>query len=57
MPRSARRPTSAALLRGINLGARNKVSMADVSELFAALDAEDVDSAASSTFSLTTATT
>jgi uncharacterized protein (DUF1697 family) len=34
--------TYVALLRGINLGARNKVSMADLRELFADLDAEDV---------------
>jgi uncharacterized protein (DUF1697 family) len=31
-----------ALLRGINLGARNKVSMADLRALFADLGAEDV---------------
>jgi uncharacterized protein (DUF1697 family) len=37
------RQTYAALLRGINLGARNKVSMADLKELFAALDAEDIE--------------
>ncbi len=37
------RQTYAALLRGINLGARNKVSMADLKELFAALDADDVE--------------
>jgi len=46
MPGGARtrtkRQTYAALLRGINLGARNKVSMADLRALFAALDAEDV---------------
>jgi uncharacterized protein (DUF1697 family) len=34
--------TYVALLRGINLGARNKVSMADLRELFAGLGAEDV---------------
>ena len=32
-----------ALLRGINLGARNKVSMAALKELFADLGAEDVE--------------
>jgi uncharacterized protein (DUF1697 family) len=38
-----RRPkTYVALLRGINLGARNKVSMADLRELFGGLGAEDV---------------
>jgi uncharacterized protein (DUF1697 family) len=31
-----------ALLRGINLGARNKVAMADLRDLFAGLGAEDV---------------
>jgi uncharacterized protein (DUF1697 family) len=31
-----------ALLRGINLGARNKIGMADLRELFAALGAGDV---------------
>ncbi len=31
-----------ALLRGINLGARNKISMADLRELFGRLDADDV---------------
>jgi uncharacterized protein (DUF1697 family) len=31
-----------ALLRGINLGARNKIAMADLRELFASLGAEDV---------------
>jgi uncharacterized protein (DUF1697 family) len=31
------------LLRGINLGARNKVSMADLKELVAALNAQDVE--------------
>ncbi len=31
-----------ALLRGINLGARNKISMSDLREVFAALEAEDV---------------
>jgi uncharacterized protein (DUF1697 family) len=34
--------TYVALLRGINLGARNKVSMPDLRELFAGLGAEDV---------------
>jgi uncharacterized protein (DUF1697 family) len=34
--------TYVALLRGINLGARNKVSMADLRALFGALGAEDV---------------
>jgi uncharacterized protein (DUF1697 family) len=34
--------TYVALLRGINLGARNKVSMADLRTLFDALGAEDV---------------
>lgn len=43
MPRPARRQTYVALLRGINLGARNKVSMAELKELVAALDAEDVE--------------
>jgi uncharacterized protein (DUF1697 family) len=38
----ARRQTWVALLRGINLGARNKVSMAGLRELFADLGAEDV---------------
>jgi uncharacterized protein (DUF1697 family) len=46
MPRGARaggRPeTYVALLRGINLGARNKVSMRDLRALFGALGAEDV---------------
>jgi uncharacterized protein (DUF1697 family) len=37
------RQTYVALLRGINLGARNKVSMADLKELFTALEAEDVE--------------
>src|SRR5918992_1101245 len=32
-----------ALLRGVNLGARNKVSMADLKELFVDLGAEDVE--------------
>ena len=39
MPRTT---TYVALLRGINLGARNKVSMADLRDLFDALGAEDV---------------
>ena len=34
--------TYVALLRGINLGARNKIAMADLRELFAGLGAEDV---------------
>src|SRR5215210_6222258 len=34
--------TYVALLRGINLGSRNKVAMADLRELFAAVGAEDV---------------
>ncbi len=34
--------TYVALLRGINLGSRNKVSMADLRTLFLALGAEDV---------------
>jgi len=34
--------TSVALLRGVNLGSRNKVSMADLRELFVAVGAEDV---------------
>jgi uncharacterized protein (DUF1697 family) len=34
--------TYVALLRGINLGARNKVAMADLRELFTELGAEDV---------------
>jgi uncharacterized protein (DUF1697 family) len=34
--------TYAALLRGVNLGARNKVSMAELRALFAALGADDV---------------
>lgn len=37
-----RRTTYVALLRGINLGARNKVSMADLRDLFDSLGAEDV---------------
>lgn len=35
-------PTYVALLRGINLGARNKIAMADLRELFAALGCENV---------------
>jgi uncharacterized protein (DUF1697 family) len=31
-----------ALLRGINLGARNKIAMADLRDLFESLEAEDV---------------
>ena len=34
--------TYVALLRGVNLGSRNKVSMADLRALFAALGAEEV---------------
>jgi uncharacterized protein (DUF1697 family) len=34
--------TYVALLRGVNLGARNKVSMADLRRLFESLGAEDV---------------
>ena len=37
-----RRETYVALLRGINLGARNKVGMSDLRALFEALGAEDV---------------
>lgn len=37
-----RKATYVALLRGINLGARNKISMAGLRELFAGLGAEDV---------------
>jgi uncharacterized protein (DUF1697 family) len=36
------RTTYVALLRGINLGGRNKVSMADLRALFASLGAEEV---------------
>jgi uncharacterized protein (DUF1697 family) len=46
MPRANKQGTRlrayVALLRGINLGARNKVSMADLRELFANLDCQDV---------------
>jgi uncharacterized protein (DUF1697 family) len=35
-------PTYVALLRGINLGARNKIAMADLRDLFEAIGAEDV---------------
>ena len=45
MPRARpteRTQTYAALLRGINLGSRNKISMADLRALFERLDAEDV---------------
>jgi uncharacterized protein (DUF1697 family) len=35
-------PTYAALLRGINLGARNKIAMADLRDVFGAIGAEDV---------------
>ncbi len=34
--------TYVALLRGINLGARNRIAMADLREVFGALGAEDV---------------
>jgi uncharacterized protein (DUF1697 family) len=37
-----RKATYVALLRGINLGARNKISMVELRELFAGLGAEDV---------------
>jgi uncharacterized protein (DUF1697 family) len=40
--RGARRQTYIALLRGVNLGARNKVSMADLRTLVESLGAEDV---------------
>jgi uncharacterized protein (DUF1697 family) len=39
----AKRKSWVALLRGVNLGARNKVSMAALKELFADLGAEDVE--------------
>ena len=35
-------PTYVALLRGINLGARNKIAMADLRDLVAGIGAEDV---------------
>jgi uncharacterized protein (DUF1697 family) len=38
----ARRQTWAALLRGVNLGARNKVSMSHLRELFEELGCDDV---------------
>ena len=38
-----RRQTYAALLRGINLGARNKIAMPALRELFEGLGAEDVE--------------
>jgi uncharacterized protein (DUF1697 family) len=38
---AGRRQTWVALLRGINLGARNKISMAELKELFADLGAEN----------------
>jgi uncharacterized protein (DUF1697 family) len=38
----ARKQTWVALLRGINLGSHNKVSMAELRDLFADLGAEDV---------------
>ena len=41
--RAARKKSWVALLRGINLGPRNKISMADLKELFADLGAEDVE--------------
>jgi uncharacterized protein (DUF1697 family) len=41
--RGGRKRSWVALLRGINLGARNKVSMAALKELFADLGAEDVE--------------
>jgi uncharacterized protein (DUF1697 family) len=37
-----RRAVYAALLRGINLGSRNKIAMADLRDLFERLGAEDV---------------
>jgi uncharacterized protein (DUF1697 family) len=47
MPRGSERRESlrtyVALLRGINLGARNKVSMADLRTLFLGLGSEDVE--------------
>ena len=39
---SGRKQPYAALLRGINLGSRNKISMADLRALFESLGAEDV---------------
>jgi uncharacterized protein (DUF1697 family) len=39
---ASRRTTYAALLRGVNLGAHNKISMPALRELFAELDCEDV---------------
>jgi len=39
---SGRKQPYAALLRGINLGSRNKISMADLRALFEQLGAEDV---------------
>jgi uncharacterized protein (DUF1697 family) len=39
----SRRQTWAALLRGVNLGARNKVSMPDLRELFGELGHDDVE--------------
>jgi uncharacterized protein (DUF1697 family) len=39
---TGRRQTWVALLRGINLGARNRISMPDLRQLFADLGAEDV---------------
>ena len=40
--RRARLQTWVALLRGVNLGARNKVSMGELRELFSAMGAEGV---------------
>ena len=40
--KAGRTQTYAALLRGINLGSRNKISMADLRGLFEELDAEGV---------------
>jgi len=40
---AARRQTWTALLRGVNLGARNKISMPDLRELFAELGHYDVE--------------
>ena len=40
--RQRSRQTHVALLRGINLGSRNKVAMADLRALFLALGVEDV---------------
>jgi uncharacterized protein (DUF1697 family) len=43
MAGGSKRKSWVALLRGINLGARNKVSMADLKQLIADLGAEDVE--------------